>query len=81
MDATANHPPRHFAYEGFPTIFFAGMKNKVTKTLFYNFEPSSVRAGKIQAVQNGRILFGLLEAKRPNQADDLGRGTRRYYIR
>ena len=30
MDATANHPPRHFVYEGFPTIFFAGMSNKVT---------------------------------------------------
>ena len=35
MDATANHPPRHFAYEGFPTIFFAGMKNKVLKCLFH----------------------------------------------
>ena len=30
IDVTANHPPRHFSYEGFPTIFWAGMSNKVS---------------------------------------------------
>ena len=30
MDVTGNHPPRYFSYEGFPTIFWAGMNNKVT---------------------------------------------------
>ena len=29
MDATANHPPKFFSYQGFPTIFWAGMGNKV----------------------------------------------------
>ena len=29
IDVTANHPPRHFSYEGFPTIFWAGMSTKV----------------------------------------------------
>ena len=43
MDATGNHPPRHFVYEGFPTIFFAGMSNKVSSViiafnLVFNFK-------------------------------------------
>ena len=32
IDVTANHPPRHFSYEGFPTIFWAGMSNKVCRS-------------------------------------------------
>lgn len=30
MDATANHPPKYFQYQGFPTIFWVGMDQKVS---------------------------------------------------
>ena len=55
MDATANHPPRHFVYEGFPTIFFAGMSNKVINSCtFLNFDIiCSVQPGKVQTIANG----------------------------
>lgn len=29
MDATANHPPKYFQYQGFPTIFWVGMDQKL----------------------------------------------------
>ena len=31
MDASANHPPRFFAYDGFPTIYWSGMGRKVNQ--------------------------------------------------